>query len=36
MIHGVSAPSDRNLWNEQGGIIHWTHHNPEGNDHPDG
>ena len=23
-------------WNERGGILHWTHHDPEGNDHPDG
>jgi hypothetical protein len=23
-------------WNEQGGIVHWTHRDPRGNDHPDG
>lgn len=23
-------------WNEQGGIVHWTHRDPDGNDHPDG
>lgn len=23
-------------WNELGGIVHWTHRDPEGNDHPDG
>ena len=23
-------------WNELGGIVHWTHLDPRGNDHPDG
>ena len=23
-------------WNELGGIVHWTHRDPRGNDHPDG
>ena len=31
----VVAFSGEYVWNEQGGLLHWTHHDPSGN-HPGG